>query len=264
MPENIQQIRAALLDVVPSLVALIRDLPDAGARAVGTWSVGDVAAHLSHVFRFDTDAIAARPVPSAVVTSAGMASLNAQLLADDSERTPAALADRIAVLAAEFADVSSCSAAVDWLQGVRLPPAAVAGHLLEECLMHGHDIATAVGRTWPIKHHHALLAVEAGVLPLISALPPTAFVKPEVSFRARFEVRLRGGGRTWMVFDDGLTLDTEPGRDVDACLFADPAALMLVFIGRQPLWKPVLAGQLAAWGPRPWKLARMLKVISPP
>jgi hypothetical protein len=231
--------------------------------------VGDVAAHLSHSFRADTDAIAGRPVPEAVVTKAGIAEATAKILAEDRERDPAVLADRIATLAEEFDDVTSRSqtAAVDWLQGIRLPPSAVAGHLLNECLIHGHDIATATGRPWSIQRHHALLAIEAFVLPLIAALPPTAFVNQEKagSFRARIELRLRGGKRTLMIFDSGsLTLDATGARDVDAHISADPSAFQLLFIGRQGIWKPLLGGKLSAWGPRPWKLTRMLTVMSPP
>jgi hypothetical protein len=268
-PDTLAQARAALRDVVPNLVALVRSVPDANAASVGTWTVGDVAAHLSHVFRFDTDAVAGRPVPQAIVTTAGMAEVNAKMLAEDGERDPAVLAERIGTLANEFDDVASRprAATVDWLQGTRLPPSAVACHLLEECLIHGHDIARATGRPWRIQHHHALLAVEGGVLPLIAALPPTAFLNQDKagSFRARFELRLRGGGPTVLVFDRGsFTLHAGRARDVDAHISADPAALMLVFIGRQGLWKPLLGGKLAAWGPRPWKLARMLTVISPP
>ncbi|NUR00712.1 MAG: hypothetical protein HOY79_30550 [Streptomyces sp.] len=268
-PDTMAQVRAALRDVVPSLVALVRSIPDANSVAVGTWTAGDVAAHVSHVFRFDTDAVAGRPVPEATVTPAGMAEVNAKMLAEDGERDPAVLADRIGRLADEFDDVASRSraATVDWLQGVRLPPSAVASHLLEECLIHGHDIARATGRSWPIRRSHALLAVEGGVLPLIAALPPTVFLNREKagSFRARFEVRLRGGGRTVMDFDRGsLTLDGAGARNVDARISADPGSLMLVFIGRQGLGKPLLGGKLAAWGRRPWKLTRMLTAISPP
>jgi uncharacterized protein (TIGR03083 family) len=268
-PDTMAQARAALRDVVPSLVALVRGTPDANAASVGTWTVGDVAAHLSHCFRADTDAIAGRPVPEAIVTKAGIAEATAKLLAEDGERDPAVLADRIGTLAREFDDVASRSqsATVDWLQGIRLPPSAVAGHLLNECLIHGYDIAKATGRPWPIQRPHALLALEGGALPLIAALPPTAFLNQEKagSFRARIELRLRGGGRTLMVFDRGsLTLDTECAREVDAHISADPSALMLVLIGRQGIWKPLLEGKLAAWGPRPWKLTRMLTVMSPP
>ncbi|MFI7673925.1 maleylpyruvate isomerase N-terminal domain-containing protein [Actinophytocola sp. NPDC049390] len=261
--------RAALRDVAGELVALLGHAPDADAPSVGTWTVGDVAAHLSHVFRFDTDAVAGKAVPEATVTAAGMAEVNARMLAGDDVRDPVVLADRIAALANEFDDVASGTrpATVDWLQGTPVPPSVVACHLLEECLIHGHDIAKATGQRWPIPRHHALLAIEGGVLPLIAALPPTAFVDQEKarSFRARVEFRLRGGGRTVLAFDGGsLTLETPGTHDVDAHLSADPAALMLVFIGRQALWSPVLGGKLTAWGAQPWKLARMLTVLSPP
>ncbi|MFD8379621.1 maleylpyruvate isomerase N-terminal domain-containing protein [Streptomyces sp. NPDC059679] len=268
-PDAMAQARAALRDVVPRLVALVRSAPDANAASVGTWTVGDVAAHLSHVFHFDTNAVAGRPILEAMVTKTGMAGVNAKMLAEDGERDPAVLADRIDMLANEFDDVASRAraATVTWLQGVGLPPSAVACHLLEECLIHGHDIAKATGRPWSIQRDHALLAVEGAVLPLIGALPPTAFLNQEKagSFRARFELRLRGGERATMNFDRGsLTLDAGCARDVDAHISADPSALMLVFIGRQGIWKPLLEGKLTAWGRRPWELARMLTVISPP
>jgi hypothetical protein len=62
------------------------------------------------------------------VTKAGIAEATAKLLAEDSERGPAALADRIGTLAGEFDDVASRSqsATVEWLQGTRLPVSAVA------------------------------------------------------------------------------------------------------------------------------------------
>lgn len=66
--DTVLQARAALRDVVPELVTLVRSIPDAESASVGTWTAGDVAAHLSHFLRADTDAIADRPVPEAVVT----------------------------------------------------------------------------------------------------------------------------------------------------------------------------------------------------
>lgn len=279
MVEALAEIRTALLDVSARLVPLVRSAHDTDVPAVGSWTVGDVAAHLSHGFRADADAIAGRPVPEAVVTKAGIAEAAAKLLREDGERDPAALADRIRTRAGEFDDVvsRSRSSSVTWLQDLRIPTSMAAGHLLNECLIHGHDIATALGRPWPIQRHHALLALENFVFPLIATLPPTALMKQEGSgggvgkagragtFRARIEVRLRGGGSTLMVIDRGsLTLDTGSARDVDAHLWADPAAFMLVLIGRQKVVKPMLEGKLVAWGVRPWKLARMLTVISPP
>src|SRR5207248_9709301 len=138
-PDTLAQARAALREVAPRLVALVRSVADPNAPSVGTWTVGDVAAHLSHVFRADPDAIAGRPVPEAIVTKAGIAQATAKILAEDSERDPVVLADRISTLATEFDDVAarSRSATVDWLQGTRLLPSTVACHLLNECLVPG-------------------------------------------------------------------------------------------------------------------------------
>lgn len=120
-PDTLAQARAALRDVVPNLVTLVRSIPDANTGSIGRWTVGDVAAHLSHDFRADTDAIAGRPFPEAIVTKAGIAEATAKLLAEDDERDPAVLADRIGMLADEFDEVAARSraATVDWLQGIR-------------------------------------------------------------------------------------------------------------------------------------------------
>src|SRR5262249_40809037 len=94
-PDTLAEARAALGEVVPRLVALVRSVADPNSPSVGTWTVGDVAAHLSHVFRADTDAITGRPVPEAIVTKAGIAEATAKILAEDPERDPAVLAERI-------------------------------------------------------------------------------------------------------------------------------------------------------------------------
>ncbi|MFI7144035.1 hypothetical protein ACIBO2_03905 [Nonomuraea sp. NPDC050022] len=121
-PDTMARARVALREVVPRLVALVRSVPDPHAISVGAWTVGDVAAHLAHVFRFDTDAVAARPVPDAMVTTAGMAEVNAKMLAEDGERAPSVLADRIATLAGEFDDIAPTASG--W-KARRLGPSAM-------------------------------------------------------------------------------------------------------------------------------------------
>jgi len=41
------------------------------------------------------------------------------------------------------------------------------------------------------------------------------------------------------------------GQPVDVTISADPAALLLTSYRRVPLWRPLLAGKLIAWGRRP-------------
>lgn len=266
-PEVLAEARAALREeVLPRLATLVRGISDPGAAAIGTWGAGEVAAHLSHAIRGDTEVLAGRPIPPATVTKAGMDDFTARMLAEDGERDPAVLAERIGALAGEFDDTASRAPEdpVSWLQGAPMPPSAVACHLLEECLVHGHDIARATGQEWPISRRHAVLVVEGFILQLIAALPPTALVKSE-SFRGCVEIRLRGGGRTALVFDHGsMTVEPEPRREVDAHLSTCPAAFLLLSLGRQGIARPLLTGKLAVWGPRPWKAPQMLSAISTP
>jgi len=257
-----------LREVVPEFARLVRSIPDPDAASVGTWRVAEVAAHVSHVAGADMDALAGREMPSGPVSTANVAELTAAFLADDSERDPAALADRMEDLGREFDDVAAgCRAdTVGWLGGAQLPPSAVACHLLEECLVHGHDIASGSGQRWPIERRHAVLAIEGAALPILAALP-TSFVNAERAgdFRARIDIRLRGGGRNQLVIDRGsLRVDAADGHPADVHLSADPAALLLVLLGRQRVWKPLLAGKAVAWGRRPQKLLQLLKVLSPP
>ncbi len=273
-PDTMTEARAALREVVPEFARLVRSIPDPNAVAVGTWRAVDVAAHVSHVCGADTDALAGRSMPTGTVNTAKVAELTEAMLADDRERDPVVLADRFHALADEFDAVAAdCRReTVTWLGGARLAPSAVACHLLEEFLVHGHDIARATGRPWPIQRRHALLAIEGAALPIIAALP-TAFVNAQRagSFRARIEIRLRGGARTQLVLDAGSVrvdsvgaTDSAEGHAADAHISADPASFLLVLLGRQDMWKPLLTGKVVGWGRRPQKLFQLLHVMSPP
>jgi hypothetical protein len=76
-------------------------------------------------------------------------------------------------------------------------------------------------------------------------------------------VRLRGGGRAVLRFDDGdLTVEPEPAGPVDCHLSVDPEAFMLVGWGRITQGPAILKGQLFAWGRKPWlglKLRSLLR-----
>lgn len=265
--ERLAEARSALRDVLPAVARLVRNVSNPDAPAVGSWSAAEVAAHLSHVVAADTDAIAERPIPESEVSTAKVAELTAAMLADDPERDPAALADRITQLGAEFDDTVSgpLAPAVSWLGGAMLPPSAVACHLLEECLVHGHDIAAASGQRWPIARAHAALAIEGGALPIISSLP-TSFVNQRRvgDFEARIDIRLRGGGRRHLVLEDGALRAEDASGPADAHLSADPASLLLVLLGRMPSWKPLVTGRAIVWGRRPRKLLQLFSRMSPP
>jgi hypothetical protein len=123
--------------------------------------------------------------------------------------------------------------------------------LAGEPLVHGYDIARATGRRWAIPPSEAR-AVIMGLLPL---LPDYVEPAEAAGFRARFEVRLRGGcdARTVLAFEDGaLTVEQPDGVRSDSYLSADPAAFLLVAYGRITPWGPALTGKILAWGRKPY------------
>jgi len=259
--------RAAIAAISPSFVRLVRESAHDGP-AIGHWETSDVACHVSHVITADTDALAGRPPPTAELTPAAVAVLTDAMLADDPERDVGVLADRIEALLADFLVVSDAPASeqVTWLGDIRLPASAVACHLLEELLVHGFDMATATNGAWTIAPAHAALAIVGAAGPIVTAAGPTAFVDPERAqgFRARFDVRLRDYQRFTFVFDDGMTIEGDTSEPVDAHVSADPVSMLLLMLRRVSATRAILGGKITIWGWRPWRLRRMLTVMTPP
>ena len=266
-PGHLADARTAIAAITPSFVRLVREGADDGP-AIGHWKVGDVACHVSHVITADTDALAGRPPPPTELTPAAVAVLTDALLADDPERNVGVLADRIEALLEHFLAVSEApvSEEVTWLGDIRLPASAVACHLLEELLVHGFDMATATNGAWTIAPAHAALAITGAAVPIVTAAGPMAFVDSEHArgFRARVEVRLRGHERFTFVFDDGLTVEDDTSKPVDAHVSADPVAMLLLMLRRVNAPRMILGGKITAWGRRPWRLRRMLTAMTPP
>lgn len=259
---------AAVEDVLPRFTELLRHNTDVTAKAVGTWTLPDVACHISHVIETDTDALAHRELPSVELSPAGVALWTTSMLADDPERNLRALADRIDTLGAAFFNLRTNPPTdpVTWIGGTQLPPSAVACHLLEELLVHGYDAAKAARTSWPIEPAHAALAIVGAAVPIIAARPQSwvrSSYDPRV--RTRVEVRLRGFERFTLALDNGLRVEIPPTPSgVDVHLSADPASLLLVMPGRQSPWRALRRGKVMAWGRRPQALLTLLRNISLP
>src|SRR5947207_1759267 len=53
---SLEAARDAMAELTPNLTKLLRSVPDPAAPAVGTWTAGEVAAHLAHVVGLDLEA----------------------------------------------------------------------------------------------------------------------------------------------------------------------------------------------------------------
>ena len=271
---------------VERTVGLLRSVRQPDLRAVGEWSIAEVAMHLSQAW-IVVPGLARRDLSRVYEVLPDMAGLAGQsLIADvwdlahvtqsgvraDSERDLNVIADRIEERAEEF--FAECAGRSPdelhpWLvEGTALPLSALTGHLLNETVMHGMDIARGDGRRWPIQRRSAALIVQGFLLPVLSALPPTAMVDPvrAAGVRATYHVILRGGGAFRMRFDDGALFVEQPagGGPVDCYLLADPVALLEVIWGRLNQWRAIAGGRLVAWGRRPWLGPRLRLMVRNP
>lgn len=275
--------REALRTEVGRVAALLRSTPDPSAHAVGEWTLGDVAMHLSQVW-IAVPGLARRDLSEVaeVVPSAGtresplddvwdLGAFTTEALRQDPERDPAVLAGRIEERAARyFADCEGHAGdeVRPWLvEGVTVDLATLTCHLLNETVMHGRDIARAAGVRWPTDPRHAGLVIEGFVVPVIAALDPRAMVEQRAAagLHATYEVRVRGGGAARFRFDDGALAVRPPSAErVDCYISADPVALLDVMYARRSQWSAIARGQLLAWGRRPWLGPRLRTMMRNP
>ena len=259
---------AAIEEVLPRFTELLRRNHSVTTSAIGDWTLPEVACHVSHVISKDTDSLAGRMLPDVELSPAAVGVATNEMLADDPERDLVVLADRIDTLGATFLALRAHppTAPVIWIGGTKLAPSAVACHLLEELLVHGHDVARAAGTRWRTEPRHAALAILGAAVPIIAA-SPQSWLRPgyEPHRRVRVQFRLRGHGSYAIALDDGLAIEMPPAQShADAYLSADPSALLLLLLGRISPLRTVATGKAFVWGRRPQALQTVRKAMLPP
>jgi len=252
------QARAALADTVPRLAALLRSVTEVDRPALGGWNIAEVAAHLVMAFEA-LPVLAARQIPSPIPGFSVFADMMVDRVRAEPERDLTLIADRIEAAVAAFLDgpaVTDPAGLRPWIfAGTEASGTTFVCHLLDEALIHGHDIARAAGRPWPISRAHGVLALTGFVLVAMAQLAGPAMVdqRRAAGVSARYQLRIRGGSRVDMVISGGeLAIEAPTGRPVDCYLSADPVAFLLVVWGRRSQWDAIARGQLMAWGRRPW------------
>lgn len=275
----------ALRAEVVRATTLLRSIDDVTPHAVGDWNLGDVAMHLSQAWvvvpglaRNDLSrAYEVIPAQEGVAVDSlirdfwDLGGVTVDGVQADPERNPGVLADRIEERAAEFfrqCEGRSATEQCPWLvKGTVVDLATLTCHLLNETMTHGGDVARAAGKPWPMDRAHATYVIEGFLLPVIMKLGPWAMVdqKKAAGVRATYDVRLRGGGSAYFVFDDGaLQIEQPSKRRVHCHILADPAVLLMVIWGRQNQWTAIAKGQLLAWGWKPWLGPRLRMMMRNP
>jgi uncharacterized protein (TIGR03083 family) len=168
------EVEDAVLAANARLVALVRGLSAADAAqpvaATPGWNAADVAAHVLTVHR---RALGDRRRSATPEETRG---LNQLCLDETPEREPAVLAELLERDGPACVDVLR-SLPVDlsfrFHGGTRTTVVPVTGVILGEVLVHGYDIATAVGRDWDLTDDEAELIL-AAMTPMVDA-----WVEPE-------------------------------------------------------------------------------------
>lgn len=266
---SVAEAAEAVRELTGRVASLLRSAKGGPAPVLAAWDVGDVAVHLSHAI--DGIKEMARGTDSILTDIWQLPGLMEMLVVGEEQRDLSAVADRIEASVAEFLEVveSGGEGGADraWLvEGTRMPLRTLLCHVLNELVVHGRDIAMAEGAAWPISRRHAALVWRGFLFPVLGALG-RAMVNQgaAVGIRANYDIRLRGGGGAYLLFDDGdLTITSQRPRRIDCHLSVDPVAFMLVAWNRQSQWSGIARGQLFSWGRRPWLGLRLRSLMRNP
>lgn len=238
---------------------LLRTVADPSTPVPLAWTVAETAAHLVEAARGYTGFITGERdghadmalAPDAASPGERGAIMNARLLENVSDTNLSRLADEVIGevdrLIASFERRTPEEPIPTWI-GVPMTVPTIAAALLGEQIIHGLDIARAVGVPWPISQEDALLVL-AGAM---AAARSYVDRHRAAGLHIDYELRFRGGPRYRFSIDDGTAAIGPPGGKVDCWISADPVAFLLVTYGRTGPWGPTMRGRIIAGGRKPW------------
>lgn len=245
--------------------ALVRSVTDPATPVPNlSWTVAETAAHLvtglqhyTGLVTGETDIQEHLALASAAATPSERAVIaNARLLEEFPERDPRRLADMLVRAAEGFIAVSDRRPTDEPMltfNGLPMTVPIMTSAMLGEQLIHGLDIARAVGADWTITRTEALHVI-AGVMAMI---PDYLDRQKAAGLHLAYELRFRDGPRYRVTIDDGSAAVGLAGGTVDCWISADPVAYLLVGYGRSGQWASILRGKILSAGRKPWLGAKL-------
>lgn len=246
------QAQAALLAVADRNADLVRSLPVLDIRVPGSkWNLREVAAHIVTASTAYTEFARGTPSPIMSLEKEALAAACDQLIADVPETDPEKLAALVRDSAGELVEATSGRRATEQVcfhAGLPLDLGRLVSLNVGEYLVHGFEMARAVGRPWPIDPADARLVIHG------YELTSQLFLNPKTTsgLTAAYEIDLRGFEGFTIRFTDGVySVEPTGAGSVDCWLSADPVAFLLVHMGRLDSWTAVTLGLVTPGGPRP-------------
>ena len=260
------ELLAVLADAGARFNALARRVPAPSAPVRNSqWTTAELVAHVAAGVDAYARYLEGETEPWVDISDLSGGSLtasNAARLVEEVERDVAVLARRSDARLAQLlalAQTRSLDEIVPW-HGQPEPLRCHLGSSLGEVLLHGRDLAAAIGAPWEISKREATLVIQ-NIAPLFPTL-----VNPDTTraVRVSIRVKIRGGPTIPLVFDCGsLTVDRD-AKKFDATISAEPVAFLLVAYGRRSQWSEAARGGIVAWGPRPWRALKLTTYLVNP
>ena len=257
--DALRRAAAATGELLGSISDSRADVPVPGLA----WTVAETAAHLVALLRQSADfASGARDgaaeraaLPASGGIGERMALANARELDRLAERRIAVLRQLLESSVDEFATLIAGRRDGGPVETTFGPedPATMTAALVGEQLVHGFDLARAVGRHWTIDPDAARLTL-TGLAPFLPFMVDAEAIR---DVRARIEVRIVGDPRFTLVLDHGSAAVGPADGCCDCWIQAQPVPYLLIGYGRVNRWLPMLRRQIRAGGRRPWIAARM-------
>ena len=243
--------RRSVMSATERMADLIGSAPDVNVLAQRCeWSLREVAAHIITGAPMFADMANGIPGPAVSLESAYVREFCERRIADLSETDPVKLSRLLLDGVEDFLDTTVDRPGDDpitFQAGLPHTLFGLVGIFLGEVLLHGYDMASAVGRPWPIDAGDAALVL-AAYTPLLAAWEIDAERIKGVN--AAVGIELRGVGEMTARFSDG-SFGIEPaGGPVDAALSADPVAYLMVGSGRLSRYEAVALGGMTVGGNR--------------
>ncbi len=227
-----------------------------------TWTVSQCVAHLvvsNHLYAHQVAG------PGARVAIDQTSALNDWSVGLFAGLDPSSMLEDLRSSTRHFVDVVEAQpsdATFMWWSGARSPVDTAAGILVGERLVHGWDIAQALGTRWTIDPPDADIAMAASV----AMMPLLVDDRAAAGMNLVYELKLRGQSAYELRFADGAltTRKDRPASRVDCRISGDPVTMLLVGYGRESQWSAVLRGRMWASGRKPWLAMRLGRVLRAP
>jgi uncharacterized protein (TIGR03083 family) len=251
--ETLSAVRDSLTVMAERYARLVEDRDDTSTPIPGSeWTVREAAVHVAGGFRryaaLATGELDLTKVPfDKEYLDARMRSL----LADNPETDPKKLAGQIRDGFEHFRAVTLSVPAerqIAYYAGLQPDFATIATLTAGEPILHGYDIATAVGVPWPIDPVFATLPLST-----FQRMGYWAFFQPQAAaeLEAVYRIEIAGTDPHVARIAHGAYEGLPDGHPVDCVISADPVTALLVVTGRLRQWPAIALGRLRFTGDRP-------------